>query len=176
MIPSLETARLRLRPYRPEDFEVFAEMSADPDVMRYIDAPQDRATAFRSFCAGIGHWTVRGYGSWAMEEKGTGQFAGRAGLFDWEGNHGLEVGYALRRGFWGRGYASEAAERVLAYAHAIGKRGVISVIEIGNEASVRVAEKLGGFVDRKSQVKGRDVFIYRYPDPERTPRVSSSRG
>ena len=91
----MPTERLLLRPFRGGDFEAYAEMNANPEVMRFIDAVQDREGAFRSFCANIGHWEIRGYGPWAVEERASGRFVGRAGLLFWEGKPGLEAGFAF---------------------------------------------------------------------------------
>jgi RimJ/RimL family protein N-acetyltransferase len=165
-IPSLTTERLLLRGFRAEDFEAYAALNGDPVVMRYIDAVQDRAAAFRSFCAAIGHWTARGYGPWAIEERETGRFVGRAGLLRWEDWPALEVGYTLHPSVWGKGYATEAARRALRYAHEIvNARGVISLIQPGNAASIRVAERLGAKFDREAKVHGHHVRIYVHPDP-----------
>jgi RimJ/RimL family protein N-acetyltransferase len=165
-IPTLQTERLLLRPFRSADFEAYAEMNANPDVMRYIDAAQDREAAFRSFCANIGHWEVRGYGPWAMEERATGRLVGRAGLLFWETKPGLEVGYAVHPSAWGKGYATEAAARSLRHAHqALGARGVLSVIHPENAASIRVAEKLGARLDREVVVRNQPLRVYVYRDP-----------
>src|SRR2546430_854163 len=129
-IPTFQSERLLLRPFQAGDFELYAALNADPEVMRYIEAVQDRATAFRSFCAAIGHWIVRGYGPWAVEERASGRLIGRAGLLRWEGWPGLEVGYTLHPSAWGKGYATEAARRALRHAHEVlGARAVISLID-----------------------------------------------
>ena len=165
-IPTLQTDRLLLRPFRAADFEAYAEMNANAEVMRYIDAVQDRETAFRSFCANIGHWEVRGYGPWAMEERATGRLVGRAGLLFWETKPGLEVGYAVHPSAWGKGYATEAAARSLRHAHqTLGARGVLSVIHPENTASIRVAEKLGARLDREVLVRNQPLRVYVYRDP-----------
>jgi RimJ/RimL family protein N-acetyltransferase len=166
-IPTLETPRLFLRAFRPADFESYAAMSANPEVMRYIDDVQDRESAFRSFCASIGHWAVRGYGPWAVEERASGRVVGRAGLFHWERWPAIEVGYLLDPSAWGKGYATEAAQRSLRYAHeTVGARGVVAFIQPENVASVRVVEKLGGRFEREVlDRKKRPVRIYLFRDP-----------
>ena len=165
-IPTLQTERLLLRPFRAADFEAYAEMNANPEVMRYIDAVQDREAAFRSLCASIGHWEVRGYGPWAMEERATGRLLGRAGLFFWETRPGLELGYALIPSAWGKGYAFEAAARSLRHAHqTLGARGVLSVIHPDNKASIRVTEKLGARLDREVVLRNQPLHVYVLRDP-----------
>jgi RimJ/RimL family protein N-acetyltransferase len=165
-IPTLQTERLILRPFRPDDFASYAAMSADPEVMRYIAPPQDESTAFRSFCSVVGHWEVRGYGCWALEERSTGRFIGRAGLFKWGRFPEIEIGYLLERAAWGKGYAFEAAARSLRYAHERGLRGLMAVIEEGNAASIRVVERLGARLDREAMVDDHRLRFYIFRDPE----------
>ena len=165
-IPTLRTDRLLLRPFRSGDFDTYAAMNADPEVMRYIEPVQDRVTAFRSFCAAIGHWTARGFGPWAVEERESGRLVGRAGVLRWEGWPGIEVGYSLLPSAWGKGYATEAARRALRYAHEVlGARGLISLIDAQNAPSIRVAERLGARWERDAVLKEHQVRVYVHPDP-----------
>ncbi len=167
-IPTITTERLILRPFRNGDLDAHAAMNADPTVMQYIGEVQDRAAAFRTMCAYMGHWYLRGYGPWAVEERATGAFVGRAGLTRFEPWPEVEVAYALVPSAWGKGYASEVAARSLRYAHeVVGARGVASHILAGNAASVRVAERLGAkyAYDADERVKDTAVRVYVYPDP-----------
>lgn len=145
MIPTLETERLRLRAWTPEDFEDHARFSADPDVMRYLSGePQSRAEAWRTMAMIVGHWALRGYGFFAVEQKSDRRFIGRVGLWNPEGWPALEVGWTLGKEYWGRGYATEAARAALAYAFITQNVDhMISVIHIDNVASQKVAQRLG---------------------------------
>src|SRR2546428_12320377 len=110
--PALETERLILRPWKPEDFEPYARFSADEESMRYLGRdgrPTDAAETWRTICLFIGHWYLRGYTFWAVEEKASGEFVGRGGPWKPEGWPDLEIGWAVDRSRWGRGYAAEAA-------------------------------------------------------------------
>ena len=159
----LETERLFLRMFRADDFEAYARIGGDKDVARYIGngRPLTRAEAWRGLAAQIGHWTLRGYGMFAIEEKATGAFVGRAGFFNPEGWPGFEVGWTLARESWGRGYATEAARRLLAYAFTdLGQDHVISVIQPANSASIRVAERIGESYERTTELSGAEVLIY----------------
>src|SRR5262245_60510221 len=116
-IPCLETERLLLRGCRESDFDAYAAIMADPEVMRTLTGtPLPRWEAWRSFAAWAGHWALRGYGMWAVEEKASGQFIGRAGLQYPEGWPGREVGWTIARGHWGRGYATEAGRASVRHA------------------------------------------------------------
>ena len=161
--PRLETEHLVLRMFQEGDFEAYARIGADPDVARYIGngLPLTRQEAWRGLAAHIGHWALRGYGMYALEEKATGEFVGRAGFFDPEGWPGFEIGWTLARECWGRGCATEAARRLLDHAFAdLGREHVISVIQPGNAASVRVAERIGERLERTVELGGREVLIY----------------
>lgn len=145
MIPHLETERLVLREFRAGDFEAYASFMADPEVARYIaPAPMSREDAWRSLAATIGHWTLRGYGTWAVERKEDGAFMGRVGMINPEGWPGLEIGWTLGRPYWGKGYATEAARAAMRYAFLTQPVDrLISNIDPANTASQSVAQRIG---------------------------------
>src|SRR5579871_3200222 len=145
MIPRLETERLVLRAYTGDDFEPFATFMSDPDVMRYLTGhPLSRADAWRSLSSAIGHWTLRGYGTWAVERKEDRAFIGRVGMINPEGWPGLEVGWTLGRPYWGKGYATEAAAAAMNYGFLTQPVArIISCIDADNVASQEVAKRLG---------------------------------
>ena len=158
----IETERLLLRQWREDDFESFALICADPEVMRYLGGkPLSRSEAWRHMAYLIGHWQLRGYGHWAVEEKASGELIGRMGFFNPEGWPGFEVGWTLGRGSWGKGYATEGARRMLDYAFGeMGREHVISLIHPENSASIRVAEKMGEKVEGETEVFGTRVLVY----------------
>ncbi len=145
MIPILETGRLLMRAWKAEDSEAYARFMADPDVTRYLTGgPMSKSDAWRNLAMVVGHWLLRGYGMWAVERKSDGALVGRVGLWNPEGWPGLEVGWTLGREFWGQGYASEAARAAMDYAFLTqGLDRLISVIDVRNEASQKVARRLG---------------------------------
>ncbi len=115
---TLGSSRLLLRMFRESDLDAYAAMCGDPEVMRYLGDgyPLTRGEAWRNMALVLGHWHLRGFGLWAVEERATGLLAGRVGCWQPEGWPGLEIGWTFRREFWGRGYATEAAQTVLADA------------------------------------------------------------
>jgi RimJ/RimL family protein N-acetyltransferase len=161
---SLETPRLILRMFREDDFEpYYARVCADADVMRYLGdgRPLTRSEGWRQLAMILGHWQLRGYGLWAVEERATGELVGRIGLFNPEGWPGFEIGWVLAKASWGRGYATEGARRVLEHALTdLGQDHVISLIHPDNAASIRVAEGIGETLEGHTYLFGHEALIY----------------
>jgi len=164
VIPVLETERLRLREWRAGDFEPFAAIYASEADARFIGGVHGRDDAWRRMASFIGHWTLRGYGKWVLEDKSGGAFVGWSGLWNPEGFPEPEIGWVLMPSMRGRGYAREAALRVRAYAYeTLGWSTVISLIAIGNAPSAKVAEKLGCVRERTVPFRGSECAIWRHP-------------
>lgn len=163
----LETPRLRLVPLAAEHFDALAAMYADPEVARFLEGvPLDRAEAWRRLALHVGHWALRGYGSFACIEKSSGAVVGRCGPWYPEGWPGLEIGYSLARAFWGRGYATEAAVACARHAYgALHAEKVISLVSADNSRSQRVAERGGAKVEGEISLRGRRVQIFVWPRP-----------
>jgi RimJ/RimL family protein N-acetyltransferase len=168
--PTLETERLRLRMFRDEDFPSYASICADADVMRYLGEgkPLTGPESWRQMAMILGHWRLRGYGLWAVEERATGRLLGRIGLFNPEGWPALELGWALGREHWGKGFATEGARRAMEFAFdTLGVPHLISLIRPQNAASIRVAERLGETLEQRMQLYGHDVLVYGISAPRR---------
>jgi RimJ/RimL family protein N-acetyltransferase len=146
--PTLETARLILRPSTQDDFEGFAAMAAEEDTMRFIGGVAPRDGAWRSMATLTGAWALLGYSMFSVIEKETGEWIGRLG--PWrpggvEGNWpGYEIGWGLKRAAQGRGLAHEGAVAAMdwAFDH-LGWEDVIHCIAAENAPSIKLAEKLG---------------------------------
>jgi RimJ/RimL family protein N-acetyltransferase len=163
--PTLETPRLILRPWKPSDFEPYARFSADEESMRWLGRdgrPMDAAETWRTICLFIGHWYLRGYTLWAVEEKASGEFVGRVGPWKPHGWPDLEIGWAIDRSRWGHGYATEAARAAADWVYRTLKADhVVHLIHEQNTRSIRVAEKLGARRDGTCQLFGAEVLVYR---------------
>ena len=161
--PSIETADLILRGYREEDFEAFAGFGAS-ERARFVGGPQDRWSSWRAFMAGIGHWTLRGYGMWMVEHRATGRVAGRVGMIYNDGWHEPELGWHIYDGFEGKGYAYQASLAARAYsARHFGLDAVISYVAPENTRSVALAHRLGARFECESELFGQPCHIYRHP-------------
>jgi RimJ/RimL family protein N-acetyltransferase len=160
---TLGSARLVLRMFRESDLDAYAAMCGDPEVMRYLGDghPLTRDEAWRNMALVLGHWDLRGFGLWAVEERSTGRMAGRVGCWQPEGWPGVEIGWALAREFWGRGYATEAANTVIADSFSrLRQRRLISLIDPRNGSSIAVALRLGMRRESETVVMGHTAVVY----------------
>ena len=162
--PILPTARLRLVVPEARHYQDFAALHADPHTMRYVGEgmPLDRAEAWLQLAMLIGHWQLRGYGTWMVEDL-AGRFVGRVGLFHPEDWDEPELNWMIAPIMRKQGLASEAARAVLDHAFGtLGLPSVISLIRPGNEASRKVAMKLGAVPAETVAFLGGPVQIFRY--------------
>lgn len=145
--PSLLTSRLVLRAFEESDRDPFAALNRDPEVVRHLQGPLSRARSDAMVDRVRECWRERGYGLWALELRGSGEFIGYTGL--WPADFlpsapGVEVGWRLARSAWGRGYAAEAAREALLFGfEQVGLAELVSFTATGNRASLRVMEKIG---------------------------------
>jgi RimJ/RimL family protein N-acetyltransferase len=110
-IPTLlETSRLVLRQFDERDWDDLHRMFEDEECVRYtIKTPLTHWQTWRTLAGYVGHWSMRGYGPYAVVEKSSGKMMGPVGLWypgDWPEP---EIKWSLSREFWGKGYATEAA-------------------------------------------------------------------
>jgi RimJ/RimL family protein N-acetyltransferase len=152
--PRIETRRLVLRPFTESDLDDYTAMLQADRVRTALRLSNDvgRWDAWSQMAAWLGQWELRRTGQWALEEKATGAFVGRAGLHhperpDWPG---VEVGWVLHPDHWGRGYATEAATRAVKYAFdVLDLDALCSVILPENTRSIAVALRLGFHLDEE---------------------------
>jgi RimJ/RimL family protein N-acetyltransferase len=146
-IPTLSTSRLILRPWREEDLPAFAALNADPRVVEFLPRCLERAESNALAERIAAHFRQHGCGLWAVEAPGVAPFIGFAGLavpsFEAHFTPCLEIGWRLAFAHWGRGYATEAARRVLAHAFGpLGRAEIVSFTTRDNRRSRAVMERL----------------------------------
>jgi len=160
-IPTLETERLRLRAFCASDLDGYAALNADPEVMLHLGGTWERGRSWRHMAYLLGHWQLRGAGTWAVEHKETGVFVGAIGFFEPEGWPGFELAGRLMRHWWGRGCASEAARAALDHAFTVWKKDrVISLVHPENRASVRLVERIGERLLKPIEHIGKEMLCY----------------
>jgi len=144
-------------------------MLADPEVAHFLfpEGAPSLEDSWRNLALFIGHQEMLGYSNWAVLEKSTGRFAGRAGPWQPLGWPGLEIGWCLARRYWGRGYATEAALAALAFCFdELNADEVISLIRVGNARSVKVAEGIGHRHLRDIDLRGTRCHLYGQSRPQ----------
>jgi RimJ/RimL family protein N-acetyltransferase len=169
--PALATERLTLRGHTPADFDECAALWADPDVTRFVGGrPSTREETWARVLRYAGMWALLGFGYWVVRERQTGRFVGEVGLAEFRReitppmDGAPEVGWALATWAHGRGYATEAVRAALAWsdAHLAAPR-TVCMIDLGNDASVRVAEKCGFRPLGRATYKGQDELLFERP-------------
>ncbi len=152
MLPDLptemESQRLILRRWKTSDLVPFAAMNADAKVMEFFPAPLTRPESDSLATRIQLHFDERGYGLWAVEIPRVTSFAGFIGLstprFEAHFTPCVEIGWRLAAEFWGHGYATEGARRVLQFAfQSLALPEVVSMTAAINQRSRRVMEKIG---------------------------------
>lgn len=163
-IPSIETARLLLRPLTPSDLDDYTRLIfADAEVMRYLPkrdlAPRERAA--RTLMVFAEHWSQHGLGAWAVTDKVTGEFMGHCGLGPVPEAGEIEVLYSLGRIYWGQGIATEAARASVRFGfeHANLARLVAFAVP-DNIGSRRVMEHLDFVYEKEAHYFGLDLVQY----------------
>lgn len=161
----LETARLRLRKWREDDQESLHAFYSDPISQSIYGYDYSRDDIWRRIAFNLGHWQLRGFGTWALEEKATGTFAGYAGLWFPLGWGDVEVGYGLAAEHRGKGFATEAAICARDHGYKIGIERLVSYILPTNAASQRVAERLAAKPDGAFMLYDIPHIIYLHQKP-----------
>jgi len=171
---SIETARLRLRMFRPEDLDALATLLADPDVVRYVGdgKPIGREETEQALKSIIQHWHRHGFGRWAVEDKTTREFVGFGGLrslFDKP-----EVVYHLAKAHWGKGLATDLATASLRYGfetHRFDR--IVAIAKPRNVASIHVMDKIGMHFEMQTSYYGIEVVQYAITREEFKPANSA---
>lgn len=170
-VPSLHTARLRLRAFTARDLDAYAAICADPEVMRHIGTggPVGRDVAWRHLALFLGEWSLNGHGMWALERRSDGTLIGRVGFLQPEGWPGCELAWTLARGAWGQGFATEAVAAARAFGREqLGLGPLISLIRPDNSRSIRLAERLGATCEGPIGFLGSEALVYRHPEESAT--------
>ncbi len=163
-MPTLETRRLVLRPMRVSDVDALLRIFVDPRVMASFGAaPFSREQMEHWIQRNLAHQDAHGYGLFTVTLKGSGAVIGDCGLENMEvaGTRRVELGYDFRSDYWNKGYATESAGAVRDFAfQSLHLSQLISLIRVGNNASKRVAEKIGMGCDAEIIPNGVRYWLY----------------
>lgn len=165
---SLYTERLILRQFAEDDWHDLHDYFSDPAATRYtFGRALSEGETWRALCSMIGHWELRRYGPYAIEEKASDRVIGICGFWfpnDWPEP---EIKWALAPAYWGKGYAKEAALAVQkAGREYMPDTPLISFIDSANQASIRLAQSLGARLEKETEFRGGTWHVYRHPQAE----------
>lgn len=167
----IETERLLLRRLTPDDLDALFALYRDPEVRRYFP---DGTLTYEETKAEL-EWIIDvyygqyGWGLWATIHKPTGAFIGRCGLLPWtiDGQSEVEVAYLIAKEYWGQGLGTEAAQAILRYGfEQVGVSRLVCLIEEENQASQRVAAKIGMAFEREIEDKYGRAMMYSTTRPD----------
>ena len=161
----IETTRLVLRQFIHADWCDLHQHYSDLECTRFtFRKALTEGETWRAMASMAGHWTLRGYGPYAIEEKSTGRVLGAAGLWypnDWPE---AEIKWALSKAHWGKGFASEAVRGVQSVAlAALPDLALISFIHIDNLPSHQLARSVGCTLEKEVEFRGGQWSVYRHP-------------
>ena len=160
----VETDRLRMRPYDPDDAEEFFALFSDPKVMRYIagEATPGSVDEMRRMLADYPDYDKHGFGRWTCIHKESGRLIGFSGLKYLEDfNAEVDLGFRFFPEFWGRGLATESGLASIRYGFdVLGLDRIIGLAVPENISSIRVLEKCGMSFERRTTFEGQNVVLY----------------
>lgn len=164
--PVLQTERLSLRAPSPADWPLWLAYFGT-ERSRFSGGPLAADRAWRAFCHHLGHWVMRGYGSFVVTFRGSPEAIGLVGPYhpiDWPEP---EIGWALWNATHeGKGIAFEAASASLDFVlHALAWPTAVSYIDPTNLRSVALARRLGATADPVAARPHPDDLVYRHPNP-----------
>ena len=167
LIPVLETERLILSKHEVSDFKSLSRLWSTDSVAHFITGvpSTDRESWMRMLTYG-GLWPLLGFGYWAVRDRVTGKYIGDLGFADFHrvvepSVKGIpEAGWVIAPEHQGKGYATEAMQGALAWLKSQNKhQKSICFIEPSNEASLRVAQKLGYIPERELCMNGEVTLL-----------------
>ncbi len=161
--PMIETERLLLRMFEDRDLDSAFRLFNDDDVQKYL-SPENRRTRERmkiTLQNFVGRWTERGFGLWCVGEKCGGEMLGYCGFQYFDETPEVEIMFAFFKDYWGRGFATEAANACLKFAfQELAPAKVSAVTHPENMASRYVLEKIGMVYEERMAHYGMDTVTY----------------
>jgi RimJ/RimL family protein N-acetyltransferase len=153
----IETERFVLREILPTDVEDMFELDSDPDVHKYLgNKPLTSREQTVNIINSIRQqYITHGIGRWAIVNKRTFDFIGWSGLkfvTDLTNHHKnyYDLGYRLKKEYWGKGIATETAIASLNYAfNKLHANQVYAMADVENQVSNKILKKIGlSFIEK----------------------------
>jgi len=167
----LETDRLVLRRMSTDDAEFELRLLNEPSFLRFIgDRGVRTLEDARAYIlkGPVDMYERLGFGLYITELKGEGVPIGICGLVKRDFLEDVDIGFAFLPGFWGQGYASEAASAVMEYAKGtLGLKRLVAITNPDNQSSIRLLEKLGFRFDRmiRATADGPEIRLLTWDAP-----------
>ena len=134
-----------------------------PEMTRWLSGPSNRMQAWDQLCTAAGKWAMRGYGTFAVDERETGKLAGWAGIFFAIDIDEPELCWSLFKGFHGKGYATEAAARAHDWARTEAGLGpLMSFVHPDNKPFQSVARRLGATLEGNTEFRSSPRLFFRH--------------
>jgi RimJ/RimL family protein N-acetyltransferase len=169
-VPAIIANRVLLRPITEGDLDSLFDIFSDPEVMRYWSSPplEDREAARKLLCDIQDKFQRKLYFQWGIARRTDNTLIGTSTLFHIESNnHRAEIGYALGRPHWGKGYIQEALTALIGYAFSeLNLQRIEADVDPRNGPSIRTLERLGfqreGYLRERWKVNGevQDALFY----------------
>lgn len=159
----IETTRLLLRAFKPDDVDKLYLIRSDPDVMKTLPAvrPRSREETLLVMNRHNERWNEQSFGVWAVEHKEHGKLIGYCGLQYLEDTPEVEILYGLAKDYWGGGLTTEAARASLRYGFEEARLDyIVAIVLPDNLASRRVMEKIGMRYEGETRNFGVDCARY----------------
>lgn len=167
-IPTLETERLIMRAFCEDDAHALHVIESDEEMTRFTGGVHNEDQSWRYMAQMIGHWPLRGFGPFALEEKATNELIGYCGPWATPKFPEPEICYTLARKAQGKGYAVEALKAALNFVYFdLGWQRAVSCIDRENHASQAVSQKMGAVKEQTDVPLGDfTVDIWRHLPPQ----------
>lgn len=166
MIPTLKTERLILRAPSEDDFPFYERFYTDSNASKFYGGPIQSHKAWTVLASELGHWQLRGYGRWVIENQNDGEVVGVCGFWWPQGWPRSELTWWLLPSGRGHGYATEASKVAISFAYDVLKWDLVQTHMLDeNDAARRLVVRLGGkVIARETFPDGRERDIFELPN------------